>query len=129
MIDGLANMVDVGELSSRCVGVLRGESVEHVDEVEKLLAHERSNGTVRSTDLESGLPKSAERPSAEPLLSGKLIAISHVKRAAEAGVTRARLEEMREVIERDVGKFKELLDDSVDAQGHFKKPSGRASSG
>jgi hypothetical protein len=50
MIDGLANMVDpadphlqrsgpagVGELSSRCVGVLRGESAEHVDEVEKLL--------------------------------------------------------------------------------------------
>ncbi len=84
MIDGLANMVDVGELSSCCVGVLRGESVEHVDEVEKLLKE-------REDDLE------------------KLIAISHVKRAAEEGVTRARLEEMREGIERDVEKFRALL--------------------
>ncbi len=84
MIDGLANMVDVGELSSRCIGVLSGESVEHVDEVEKLLRE-------REDDLE------------------KLIAISHVKRAAEEGVTRARLEEMRERIERDVRKFRELL--------------------
>ena len=84
MIDGLANMVDVGELSSRCIGVLRGESVEHVDEVEKLLKE-------REDDLE------------------KLIAISHVKRAAEEGVTRAKLEEVREGIERDVSKFRALL--------------------
>ena len=40
----------------------------------------------------------------------KLIAISHVKRAAEEGVTRAKLEEMREGIERDVSKFRELLE-------------------
>jgi hypothetical protein len=42
----------------------------------------------------------------------KLIAISHVKRAAEEGVTRAKLEEMRDGIERDVRKFRELLEDS-----------------
>ena len=84
MIDGLANMVDVGEFSSRCIDVLKGESVEHVDEVEKLLKG-------RDDDLE------------------KLIAISHVKRAAEEGVTRMKLEEMREGIERDVEKFRELL--------------------
>ncbi len=59
--------------------------MEHVDEVEKLLKE-------REDDLE------------------KLIAISHVKRAAETGVTRARLEEMREGIERDIGKFKTLLE-------------------
>jgi hypothetical protein len=58
--------------------------VEHVDEVEKLLKE-------RKDDLE------------------KLIAISHVKRAAEQGVTRARLEEMREGIERDVQEFRSLL--------------------
>ncbi len=85
MIDGLANMVDVGELSSRCIGVLKGDSVEHVDEVEKLLKG-------RDDDLE------------------KLIAISHVKRAAEEGVTRAKLEQIRESIERDVTKFRELLE-------------------
>jgi hypothetical protein len=70
--------------TSRCIGVLRGESLEDVGEVEKLLEE-------REDDLE------------------KLIAISHVKRAAEEGVTRARLEEMREWIERDVGKFRALL--------------------
>jgi MoxR-like ATPase len=85
IIDGLANMVDVGELSSRCIGVLKGESVEHVDEVEKLLKD-------RDDDLE------------------KLIAISHVRRAAEEGVTRAKLVEVAEAIERDVEKFRELLD-------------------
>lgn len=35
-----------------------------------------------------------------------------VKRAAEEGVTRAKLVEMREGIERDIGKFRGLLDDS-----------------
>ncbi len=84
MIDGLANMVDVGELSSRCVGVLRGESVEHVDEVEKLLKE-------REDDLE------------------KLIAISHVKRAAENGVTKVALVDMAEAIDKDIGKFRDLL--------------------
>jgi len=84
MIDGLANMVDVGELSSRCIGVLKGESVEHVDEVEKLLKEGED-------DLE------------------KLIAISHVKRAAEDGVTRAALVEMAKAIEQDIGKFRSLL--------------------
>jgi MoxR-like ATPase len=84
MIDGLANMVDVGELSSRCIGVLRGESVEHVDQVEKLLKG-------RDDDLE------------------KLIAISHVKRAAEEGVTKAALVDMAEAIEQDIGKFRSLL--------------------
>ena len=84
MIDGLANMVDVGELSSRCIGVLRGESVEHVDEVEKLLKE-------REDDLE------------------KLIAISHVKRAAENGVTKAALVDMAEAIDQDIGKFRDLL--------------------
>jgi hypothetical protein len=84
MIDGLANMVDVGELSSRCIGVLRGESVEHVDEVEKLLKE-------REDDLE------------------KLIAISHVKRAAENGVTKVALVDMAEAIDQDIGKFRDLL--------------------
>jgi hypothetical protein len=63
--------------------------LEHVDEVEKLLVTNTAGEEM--DDLE------------------KLIAISHVKRAAEEGVTRARLEEMREGIERDVGKFRELL--------------------
>ena len=80
----LAKMVDVGELSSRCIGILRGESVEHIEEVEELLKE-------REDDLE------------------KLIAISHIKRAAEEGVTRAKLWEMREGIEKDIGKFRTLL--------------------
>ena len=84
MIDGLANMVDVGELSSRCIGVLRGESVEHVDQVERLLEN-------REDDLE------------------KLVAISHVRRVAEAGVTKAVLAEVTEAIERDIVKFRDLL--------------------
>jgi hypothetical protein len=57
--------------------------VEHTDEVAKLLRHGRSNDTARSTGLESRPPESAQRPCAEPLLTEKLIAISHVKRAAE----------------------------------------------
>ena len=40
----------------------------------------------------------------------KLIAISHVRRAAEEGVTRARLEEMREGIDKDIRKFRALLE-------------------
>ena len=39
----------------------------------------------------------------------KLIAISHVKRAAEEGVTRAKLEEIRERIKQDIRKFRELV--------------------
>jgi hypothetical protein len=39
----------------------------------------------------------------------KLIAISHVKRAAETGVTKASLVDMVEATERDVRKFRALL--------------------
>jgi hypothetical protein len=56
-----------------------------IDEIEKLLKG-------RDDDLE------------------KLIAISHVRRAAEEGVTRVKLEEMKDEIERDIGRFRELLD-------------------
>ncbi len=59
--------------------------MEHVDEVEKLLKE-------REDDLE------------------KLIAISHVKRAAENGVTKAALVDMAEAIDQDIGKFRDLLE-------------------
>ena len=39
----------------------------------------------------------------------ELIAISHVNRAAEEGVTRGKLEEMREGIERDIRNVWKLL--------------------
>ncbi len=58
--------------------------MEHVDEVEKLLKE-------REDDL--------ERP----------IAISHVKRAAENGVTKVALVDMAEAIDQDIGKFRDLL--------------------
>jgi len=92
MIDHVGAKVSPFALSSACAGTLRGESIEHIEELEKLL--------VQPGDIET------------------LLAIARVKEAASGGeVTPARIALVQEAIETDIRTFRQLMEVSETAVG------------
>jgi hypothetical protein len=92
MIDHVGAKVSPYALSSACAGTLRGESIEHIEELEKLL--------VQPGDIET------------------LLAIARVKEAASGGeVTPARIALVQEAIETDIRTFRQLMEVSETAVG------------
>lgn len=82
VIEALSRKIDPDKLSTKSIPKLRGESVEHIEEVEKLLD--------RDSDL------------------ARLIAHNRVARLVEGSVTPESIRRTDEEIEKDIHVFEEL---------------------
>ncbi|MFC1735527.1 AAA family ATPase [Candidatus Hydrogenedentota bacterium] len=86
LLDNLSQKVSNVRLSTACIPSLHGDSIEHIDEVEKLLEQE--------SDL------------------ARLVAYNRVRTLAEnEHISIDAIDETRQLIEQDVKKFEELLEE------------------
>ena len=83
MIEALSRKVDPLKLTTKSIPKLKGESIEHIEEVEKLLD--------RDSDL------------------ARLIANSRIAHLVEGRVTKESITQAEDEIERDIQRFEELM--------------------
>jgi hypothetical protein len=84
IIEALSKKIDVGKFGSSCLPELKGETIEYVEDIEKLLQQE--------TDLK------------------KLVAINRVKKLVKKErIFPKDINETKKLIQQDIETFKELI--------------------